>query len=168
MEGMPGVTRPQFPPWAGIPFMSTQHQLMYFLGLPILAPSARKFFLKSAVVTFSPKLNPRWVLPEEALCLFHARNNPSPLCPLQGLCTRQVLCWAWGLCRAGYLIGESDEYPGAFSIWCDEAGADRPTECGKTSRKWGTSPQTETYALPRNHQHISQQGAFKNVRGGDC
>ena len=53
-------------------------------------------------------------------------------------------------------------------IWCDEAGAHGPTECGEISRKWGTSPQTETHTPPRKCQHSSQQGAFKNVRGVNC
>lgn len=111
VEGTPGVIRPQFPPRAGIPFVPAQHRLLSFLGLPILTPSAGKFFLKSAVVMFSPKLNPRWVLPEAALCLFHTRNKPISSLPTAGtICTRQAPCRA--LCRAGYLIGESDEYTG--------------------------------------------------------
>ena len=165
---MPGVTRPQFPPWAGIPFVCARHRLMYFPGLHILAPSARKFFWNLQWWLF----HPNWIhvgCSQKKICVSSMQGtNSSPLCPPQGLCARQAPCWARGLRRAGYLIGESDEYSGAFSIWCNEDGADRHTECGETSRKWGASPQTETHAPQRKCQHISQQDAFKNVRGVDC
>lgn len=72
---------PQFPPSAGIPWCPpsrrlSRHQLTHFRGLLFLALFVRKFFLKSAVVTFPPKPNPCCVLrkesvhllPDKALC----------------------------------------------------------------------------------------------------
>lgn len=90
---------------------------MYFLGPPVLAPVVRKFFLKSASVTFPPKLNPPWVLTEESVRLLHlktlcvqAEGDPvSSMTTIGTLC--QALCWAWahGQGRVDHLIGESDE-----------------------------------------------------------